>query len=93
MKVRTVWVSLLPPGARPGEQVLQDQEGASQDPHHGVWSELWMGTLGSDAVNKKALAILLSLHVVLLFNGIKLQLKKLQQLYKYYICQFFYFTD
>ena len=79
VKVRTVWVSLLPPGARPGEQVLQDQEGASQDPHHGVWSELWMGTVGSDAVNKKALAILLLLHVVLLFSGIKLQLKKLQQ--------------
>ena len=58
MKVCTVWVSLLPPGARPGEQVLQDQEGASQDPHHGVWSELWMGTVGSDAVNKKAFAIL-----------------------------------
>ena len=79
MKVRTVRVSLLVPGARPGEQVLQDQDRASQDPHHGVWSELWMGTVGSDAVNKKAISILLFLYVVLLFNWIKLQLKELQQ--------------
>ena len=68
MKVRTVWVALLPPGARPGEQVLQDQDRASQDPHHGVWSELWMGTVGSDAVNKKALAILFLFYMLFCFS-------------------------
>ena len=72
-KVNTIQLSLLPPSPKPGEQVLQDQEGASEDPQHGVWTEFWMGTMGSAAVNAKDLLIItmrkyIFIHLIILFQ-------------------------
>ena len=74
-KVNTIQLSLLSPSPKPGEQVLQDQDGTSKDPQNGVRSEFWLGTMGSQAVNAKDV-LMISIKYIYFFSDSTAQKKK-----------------